>query len=964
MVTVWAAAFLVSLSVQAHAQLCTGPLGGNDCITGNGSKKTDCNLEWWVPTYAPLGTAGQSMPVLAGNGFPKNKYICYEGDKRCDTDPVLDNNSCTVTARLCVNNTDPRLPLCSITGVQAFEVKSPKSTSLLPQDATNLATLEGIAGVGTNSLGLSILRKKTPLPTPGSSANVTQNNCTDPISIVVPLKVKSSGKIVPGKSTIRVQAITTGGLVDTDTVKFECRPSTCGNGIVEQDHEGCENHPPNRNNGDGCDQGCQVEPNTPTPTKTLPGTQPPTATFTATSTFTNTISPTPTKTGTPTKSATPSPTETFTKTATPTLTPTKTETPTKTQTPTKTPTPTNTPTTTPTFTPTQTPTKTNTPTLTFTPTRTPTITPTFTPTQPPQIFIDSPSHGAFTTASSSTVTGHVVNPVPGQVVTINGVVVSLSGNNFSTNVSLNASNIFNPVLAELSVAATGFKVRDRHVIINGQSTADGSYSSQAIALRINDSAFQVLAPVIKSLVPLDIGALIGAADPDGSLPTTFPVNQCVQDSFFGCLFYVNSFTIDHASLSSFDVNIDSQTGFVHVRLNLYNVHVDGSFSATIGCPYRVDSSPVVIDADYDMIPLASDPTYVDVNQLADPSIDLQNFSYSFTNTGCSIIQFLLDTFAGGTVKNLIHDQLVGFLKDPDGSGPQDSPIAGALQSALQGLSISSSIGGALGVQFDAPFHSINEDVNGITFNSDARLLAQNHPAGAPDFSASLAIPEAFPSFGNTTPVSHQTYMMAIGLGTSALNQLLKALTENGILNLEISELALGGGGNVQITSDALALFIPEFGNLPVGTPLKIVIAPTIAPAFTGNVGPNGELADLKISQLDIKIESFNGLTTYLEAAVDARAGVNLQYLSASNTITFTISTINAADIVPVILGNAIGTDESTLNGVLPILVQQALPSLSGGLGSLPLPSILGLQPVGVEVSRNGQFLSVFLNLHQ
>ena len=396
------------------------------------------------------------------------------------------------------------------------------------------------------------------------------------------------------------------------------------------------------------------------------------------------------------------------------------------------------------------------------------------------------------------------------------------------------------------------------------------------------------------------------------------------------------------------------------------MHVDSGFSGTgivPNCPLTVDANPVVIDANYDMIPLASDPSYIDVNQLGDPNIDLQNFNYSLGGgVACSIIQFLADTFAGSTIRNTVHDQLVSFLKDPDGSGPQDSPIASALQDALSGLSIAGSIGGALGVQLDAPFHSINEDTNGITFNSDSRVLALMHPAGAPNFTASLAVPQAFPSFGNTTPVSHQSYMMALGLGTSTLNQLLKALTEGGILNLEITQLSLGGGGATQITSDALALFIPEFANLPPGTPLKIRISPTIAPAFTGALGPNGELADLKISQLDIQILSFNGATTYLEVAVDARAGVNLTYIQASNEISFTISNINTQDIVAVLLTNNIGTNEASLQGVLPVLVQQALPLLSGGLGSFPLPSLLGLQPVGVEVSRNGQFLSVFLNL--
>jgi hypothetical protein len=88
----------------------------------------------------------------------------------------------------------------------------------------------------------------------------------------------------------------------------------------------------------------------------------------------------------------------------------------------------------------------------------------------------------------------------------------------------------------------------------------------------------------------------------------------------------------------------------------------------------------------------------------------------------------------------------------------------------------------------------------------------------------------------------------------------------------------------------------------------------------------------------------------------------LNYIAATNEIVFAIGSISANDIQSVILINKIGTDEASLQMVIPLLVQQALPLLSGGLGSLPLPSLLGLQPIGREVSRNGQYTTIFLNL--
>jgi len=188
-------------------------------------------------------------------------------------------------------------------------------------------------------------------------------------------------------------------------MRIQCFPSTCGNGIVEVDHETCDDS--NRVNGDGCDQGCQLEPPPSTPTPTLAATNIPTATRTSTSTGT----PIPTDTAT----TTPTITKTFT--GTQTSTPTYTFTPTNTSTKTPTPTWTSTYTKTRTSTSTRTPTKT--PTITKTPTETRTITPTPTGTRPPKIVVDSPIMGEFTNSSSISIMGHIEDPVADQVITVN-----------------------------------------------------------------------------------------------------------------------------------------------------------------------------------------------------------------------------------------------------------------------------------------------------------------------------------------------------------------------------------------------------------------------------------------------------------------------------------------------------------------------------------------------------------------
>jgi hypothetical protein len=48
--------------------------------------------------------------------------------------------------------------------------------------------------------------------------------------------------------------------------------------------------------------------------------------------------------------------------------------------------------------------------------------------------------------------------------------------------------------------------------------------------------------------------------------------------------------------------------------------------------------------------------------------------------------------------------------------------------------------------------------------------------------------------------------------------------------------------------------------------------------------------------------------------------------------------------------------------VLGFLLPDVLPALGDGLGAFPLPEFFGLQLSGVEVSRNGQFYTLFADL--
>jgi cysteine-rich repeat protein len=911
------AALALAFPTAAAGQMCTDSAPANDCIPGGGSKVTDCNLEW----------SSSPAPPRDGKGIPKNQLTCYEGDPRCDFDPDLTNASCTFHVALCINNADPRLPKCQPTGVTSIQVRSPSVTSMDMVDQANLVTLS----TGVTELNLP---------------NMTPNQCTAPMDIQVSM-LGPTGQLSPKSEVLIVNALSQSNAVDQDRLTLKCVPSTCGNSLVDQrgsrlrdnTYETCDDG--NRNNGDGCDQGCQVEPGwtcmnplggrsvcTPfTPTGTLPPTSTPTATPTPTRTATSTATPSPTATKTPTPTRTPTNTRTFTPLGTPTRTPTSTLT----------------------FTPTSTPTITSTSTMTPTWTSTPTVTPTR--TRPPKVQITGPANGVFTTGSQATVTGTVTDPVPDEILTVNGTLVTVQPDNTFSTPPLPLSQILNPMVAQLNVATTGFANADRVVVIKGESIADGSYSPQSIGMRFNDSGFNKISALLPSLVNINLTSLVPAG-------TSLGCYSAVVTSVCA--------SIADASFGSFGVSVNSQNGYVTAVITIDNVQVDVDTSAG---NLRVTASQIIVVGNYAMQPCAADnstcngdPSNVDVNQLGDVSVNFVNFNYTWTNGLCGVLSFICDAIIGN-LQGQVSSALVNYLRDPDGSGPQDSPIAAAIQTALDGINITGPLSQALGATLSSPIHSISEDTSGVTFDSDSRIVA-TPVAGAPTLTASYHVDETFPTLGATTP-GGLPYDLALTISTSAFNQLLKAEAQTGKLNQEVSQFSLGTGQPVPLTAGILSLIIPEFGSLPPTLPLAIKLTPTIAPILTGGSGPNGEMGDLRISNLLADVISTTDQTLYLEFATDIRTGFNANFDATTGAMAFSVSPPQLNNVTVTLLDNAIGTTQD-LQSILPPLLVQAFSQIGSGLGSglggVPVPTFLGLQPSVVEVGKAGPFLAVYVNL--
>jgi len=592
-----------------------------------------------------------------------------------------------------------------------------------------------------------------------------------------------------------------------------------------------------------------------------------------------------------------------------------------------------------------------------------------------EVFIDSPAHGIFTTAGSVVITGHYTTLPPGQVaVTINGVPatsVNETLRTFSHTLPLSQATVFNPANVALINTANGDDVRGRIVVIAGESVADGSFSPQSVALRMNDSGLDAMEPLVGGLAAgqLDLASILPAG--------TALVDECFI-SVIGCWGSARvSIGNPAPSFSHLTLGMDSKPNAVFGDIDIHNLRVDINIDGSglvPDCGLRLTANTMELTGDYALQPKVGSPSNVDVNLVTPIGVQFNGFNHQFTSGLCNapiigdIIQALLPD-----IQQLTVDGIRGFLSDPDGGGPQDSPIAGAIESTLAGISISGAVGSGLGLTLDAPLFQVAEDNTGITLGADSKFTVSVGsgpgqclpPPGAPDFTRSYSKPEVFPTFGPNTPVGNAPYGLGICISTAGFNQMLRGQTECGLMRSSLTTIDLDGPGGspaLPITSTLLSLLVPEFAQLPPGTPLRIDVAPTLAPIVTGGNGPGGELAELKVAHMSLDIVQPGPETVWLSGALDTRLGMDLDFLPDGSGLAITIGEPQASDIAISIIGNPLGVNEAQVETTLPAIIRPLIPELAGALSGFPLPQFFGLSVQGVEVSRSGQFLSLFANL--
>ena len=701
----------------------------------------------------------------------------------------------------------------------------------------------------------------------------------------------------------------------------------------------------------------------------------------------------------PLSTPTPTSTRTFTRTYTPTRT--------FTQTPTETPVPEDTSTPTETATATPTPTATSTP----TPTVSATATSTATPTVAPDIRITGPVHGLFTQSAAVIVAGEILHPLPNagsMNVYVNGqyAVVHPTLHTFSLAMPLDFESVFNPMEAVLTTDDPTFVARDRVVVIAGPSVpeptppvdpnqpapfpnTDPSYSPMSVALRLNDSAFEALAPVITNLVSVQPSDLVTPGTSMGSF-----------SGFDITVDFCNPSSTPAIDFGSFEFGVDSKPGYESTTITINDLIIHLCLdSSVLDCDGTVTADTMSIYSDYALDPNPTDPEKLQVTQVGLATAGVTQFHIDLSGGLflCDIIEGLAPLFA-----NLEQEMVNGIQNLIN----EDHPIETLLEENLNNVSISGPIGDGLGIDLATPMFDVPEDQVGLTLGADTRVLALNPDPASPNLTASYDVMEPFPDFARCyggpndggpceddnlcpggvcdarTP-NGLPYHLALAIGTSAFNQLLKGMVETGIMTQVLTELP--GDPPTPLTAGFFGALLPPFKALPANTPLEIKVIPSMAPIVTGDPGPSycrdgsnpgflcatnqdctggghcvASLAELRLSQMAIQIFSVDGGSETLQmgGVADFSAGIDLA--PTGDGLGLSIGTPTSIEVI--ILDNPIRADEATINALLPVMVSQMLPSLAGSLGGIPIPSFFGVVPSIVEVSRTGEFMSIYMNL--
>jgi hypothetical protein len=566
--------------------------------------------------------------------------------------------------------------------------------------------------------------------------------------------------------------------------------------------------------------------------------------------------------------------------------------------------------------------------------------------------------GVYTSSPTQTITGTVEVAAGDSLtsVTVNGEAATVNGTSWSYELPLDGGAVFNAVNVEARFAK-GDILRERRTVVYGDGTTativpEGQSLNNAVGLRVNERSFNKLGPVIRNLTTIDTAAIA----PVG----TVILDECITQVIV-CTVYATARTSAAPTIADFSVALDSNQGNVRAVVTLNDLHIPLAVTARIlgipsNCSLEVDAATVTIDGNYALSP-AADPHFLDVNLVGTtPTVTANDVDSDFTSGVCSIP--VIEQIVGlllPDVEALLETNLTTLLGDGDGAGPLDSPVADAVEKALEKVNIAGPIGDSLGLNLDSTITAADEDTNGIGLRSTALFTSSGVAPEAPDLTGSVGFGDTLDPIGASSP-SGAPFDVAVGASVTGFNQLLAGETERGLLNVDITEL-----NGQPVTLKTLFDAIGAGGLVTDDRPIVIKLRPEVAPIVTTADAPEGSLAELKFHGYRVTVNTNDAnKALLLDLVIDFTTGIDLELVDGG--LAFAFNEPAPENLSSDIVKNPLNLPPALVDQVFASLTPQVFDQVGEVLPRFPLPQFVGMNLQLVEVARVGEGFVLYTDL--
>ena len=461
---------------------------------------------------------------------------------------------------------------------------------------------------------------------------------------------------------------------------------------------------------------------------------------------------------------------------------------------------------------------------------------------------------------------------------------------------------------------------DLRTVLSGSFLPYGSGLGNGLMARVNEGALDTIEVLGEGMVnDIDLDALIP------SPVWSDESESCIDLGWFGeyCFTWYSIYLyITSPSISSTDLELDSQSGYLDATATIYDPTLYWSASGVvmeIGYSGSGDIYANSITVDMDLVPYVSSGTlYVDIYNV---DADTSGFDFDWDSWIWDIIDFFgfdIDSLIAGlvesTLESTIADEVPAILEDTLGS------LELATDLEFEGNSYG----------FEAAPYAVTCDVDGITLGLATYFTA--------DTWASPIVPLGSLYAGYSTPSWTATPGMLLGVSDDFLNQAMLALWGGGLLDMQM------GGDDLGLSVEDLEFIFPEMTELNIVTEAQL--PPVVLPG-SGTALLDLQLGDLELSMYGGPVAEENLM---LRAYVTVFAGMDVD-VDSDLTLSMELSDLMVSFDVTHPEANSLGASDT--EDLLYALIPLIMPLLTDALGEIPMPEIDGFSLDNITIATGG-----------